>query len=173
MRLERIQLAIGCMFAACIALSTIHPWGNPRIGIHPDAPLLDASHAPENVRGLLEAKCGDCHSERTHYPLYAHIAPVSWMLERDIREGRAGLNLSEWQFLNNESRISVLTRMASEVRTGQMPPRVYVMLHPGARLSPDEEQQIYDWAKAERRRLRQEAGQPSNQFSLDSEKGKP
>ena len=173
MKLEKIQLAIGCLFAASIALSTIHPWGNPRTGGQPDAQLLEASHTPDNVRAILTAKCGDCHSDRTHYPLYAHIAPVSWMMERDIHAGRTAMNMSDWQSMNHESRISVLTRMASEVRTGQMPPGTYVMLHPGARLSPDEQQQIYDWAKTERKRLREEASRQSNQSSIESEKGKP
>ena len=173
MNLAKIQLGAGCLFAACIALSTIHPWGNPKAGIRPDAPLLEGATVPESVRATLAAKCGDCHSERTHYPIYAHIAPVSWMMERDIHEGRADLNLSQWQFMNHESRINVLTRMAAEVRTGQMPPRTYVMLHPGARLSPDEQQQVYDWAKAERKRLRQESSQATSEISLDQNAGRP
>ena len=173
MNLPRIQLGVGCLFAAAVALSTIHPWGNPRAAARSDAPLLEGSSVPDNVRGLLTAKCGDCHSERTHYPLYAHIAPVSWMMEHDIHEGRSHMNLSQWQVTNNESRISVLTRMASVVRTGQMPPGSYVMLHPGARLSPEEQQQIYEWAKAERKRLRQQAGPPSDQSFVEPKPGKP
>ena len=94
-------------------------------------------------------------------------------MERDIHSGRRQINMSEWQVINDESRISVLTRMASAVRTAQMPPRTYAMLHPGARLSPDEQQQIYDWAKAERKRLRLEARQPSNQSSFNAETGMP
>jgi cytochrome c len=172
MNLAKIQLGVGCLFAVSIVLSTIHPWGNPRTGARSDAPLLEGSSVPDNVRGLLAAKCGDCHSERTHYPLYAHIAPVSWMMERDIHSARSQMNLSEWQFTNSESRISVLTRMASVVRTGQMPPRMYVMLHRGARLSPEEEQQIYEWAKAERKRIRQEVPQRSDQSFIESGKEK-
>lgn len=173
MRLARILLSLGCLFAGCIALSTIHPWGNPRTGSHPDASLLEGSHAPDTVRAMLAAKCGDCHSNRTRYPLYAHIAPVSWLLERDIHNARNHMNMTEWQFMNIESRISVLTRMAAVVRSGEMPPGRYVMLHPGARLSPDEQQQIYDWARMERKRIRQETRQESNQSSTNSEAGMP
>ncbi len=173
MKLDRLQLAAGCLFAACIALSTIHPWGNPRAEERSDAPLLQASQAPPAVRALLAAKCGDCHSERTHYPIYAHIAPVSWMIERDIHNARSRMNLTQWDVMNVESRISVLTRMASVVRTDQMPPRSYVMLHPGARLSPEEAQQIYGWAKAERKRIRQDASQAFNQPAVSSDTEKP
>ena len=164
MNLARLQFGAGCLFAACIALSTIHPWGNPRSNTHPDSTLLEGSSVPESIRTLLGAKCGDCHSQSTHYPLYAHLAPVSWMMEHDIHEARSHLDMSRWQSMNNESRISVLTRMASVAHAGQMPPRAYVMLHPGARLSPQEQQQIYEWARSERKRLREErtrfAGQP-------------
>ena len=173
MNLAKIQLGAGCLFAATIVLSTIHPWGNPRTGARPDTPLLEGSQAPENVRSLLAAKCGDCHSERTHYPLYAHIAPASWMMERDIRVGRSNFNMSAWQSMNDESRISVLTRIASAVHTAQMPPGTYVMLHPGARLSPEEQQQIYEWAKAERKRIRREVQQRSDRSFIETGTGKP
>ena len=173
MNLAKIQLGAGCLFAASIVLSTVHPGGNPRAGARPDTPLLEGSQAPENVRSILAAKCADCHSERTHYPLYAHIAPVSWMMERDIRQGRNHFNMSAWQSMNDESRMSVLSRIASVVHAAQMPPRTYVMLHPGARLSPEEQQQIYEWAKDERKRIRQEARQRSDQSSVETRTGKP
>lgn len=163
MNLARLQLGAGCLFAACIALSTIHPWGNPRRFVQPDSPLLQGSGASDSIRTLLAAKCGDCHSEKTHYPLYAHLAPVSWMMEHDIHEARSHLDLSRWQSMNNESRISVLTRLASVANAGLMPPRAYVMLHPGARLSPQEQGLIYDWARSERKRLREERAQLPDQ----------
>jgi hypothetical protein len=173
MNLARIQLALGCTFALGIALSTVHPWGNPRTGIDPNAPLMETSQVPGNVRMILETKCGDCHSEKTRYPIYAHFAPVSWMIDRDVHQGRIDLNMSQWQSMNDESRISVLTRMASIVHSEQMPPRSYVLLHPGARLSPDEQQLIYEWAKAERKRIRQAVNNPTDQSSVEMKTAKP
>jgi hypothetical protein len=95
------------------------------------------------------------------------------MIEHDVREGRQSLNMSQWQSYSNEFRISVLTRVASEVHTGQMPPHMYVMLHPGARLSQEDQQLLYDWAKSERKRIRQEAGHMSDRPSFDQTMGKP
>src|SRR4029077_9359982 len=100
MNLARIQLALGCTFALGIALSTVHPWGNPCAGIDPNAPLMGTSQVPGNVRMILETKCGDCHSEKTRYPIYAHFAPVSWMIDRDVHQGRSDLNMSQWQSMN-------------------------------------------------------------------------
>ncbi len=173
MNFAKVQLVLGCMFALGVALSTVHPWGNPRAGIDPDAPLLGSSQVPDNVRAVLETKCGDCHSEKTRYPIYSHFAPVSWMIDRDVRQGRGDLNMSQWQSLNNESCISVLTRMASVVHNEQMPPRTYVMLHPRARLSPQEQELIYEWAKAERKRLRQGVNNPTDQSSVEMKTTNP
>ena len=37
-----------------------------------------------------------------------------------------------------------------------MPVRQYLVLHPKAKLSPEERQLIYDWAKSERKQIRQQ-----------------
>jgi hypothetical protein len=173
MERAKLELTLGCLFAASIALSTIHPLGNPRTGAQPGAPVLEGVDMPERVRTALESKCGDCHSQNTRYPLYSHLAPLSWMIDRDVHEGRESLDMSRWQLYNIQDRINELTRMASEVRSGQMPPRTYVMLHPKARLSPEEQKLLYDWAKSERKHLRGALSPGSDQSSVDSRKQRP
>ncbi len=172
-RRGKVELALGCLFAASIGLSTIHPFGDPRTGAPREATILEGTGVPEQVRTVLEAKCGDCHSQNTHYPLYSHFAPLTWMIDNDVREGRSKLDLSRWQFYNVEDRINALTKMASEVHAGQMPPRAYVWLHLHARLSPEERQLIYDWAKSERKHLRSALNPGSDHSFVDSRKQKP
>lgn len=111
---------------------------------------------PDEVERVLATKCGDCHSERTRYPLYSKVAPASWLIERDVHLGRSRFNMSQWQQYNRESQIDLLSKIASEARSGQMPVKHYLILHPQARLSPAEQQLIYDWAKTERRQLRKQ-----------------
>jgi cytochrome c len=152
----RIALAAGTLFAASIALSFVHPWGNLRSGVKADAPLLDGGAVPDEVRHVLETKCADCHSTNTDWPLYSRLAPGSWLVEHDVHEGRSRLNMSQWQRYNLETQIDLLTSIASEVRSGQMPVKQYLILHPKARLSPEEQQLIYDWAKAERKHIKQQ-----------------
>jgi cytochrome c len=168
-----LELTLGCLFAASIALSTIHPLGNPRTSAQPGAPVLEGTEVPERVRTALEAKCGDCHSQNTRYPLYSHLAPLTWMIDCEVREGRASLDMSQWQVYNIEDRINALTRVASEVHTGQMPPRTYVSLHPHARLSPEEQKLIYDWAKSERKHLRWALNPGTDQSFADLRTQKP
>ena len=137
-----------------IVLSTIHPWGNLR-NAAPDE-LLQGATVPANVRDVLENKCADCHSDNTHWPAYSRLAPVSWLIERDVHDGRTHLNFSQWQRYSLEDQATLLNRIAAEVRSGQMPPKRYLVLHPHARLSSEEQQLIYDWAKSERKQIRKQ-----------------
>lgn len=115
---------------------------------------MDGVAVPDDVRHVLEEKCGDCHSDKTHWPLYSRLAPASWLMERDVHGARSKLNMSAWAMINSEAQVDVLTRLAAEARSEEMPPRQYLILHPAARLTAQEQQMIYDWAKAERRRVR-------------------
>jgi hypothetical protein len=149
-----VVLVVGCTAGASVMLSTIHPWGNLRSGIHPEVPLMDGVAVPDDVRHVLEEKCGECHSEKTHWPPYSRLAPASWLMESDVHGARSKLNMSAWPLINGEAQVDLLARLAAEARSGAMPPRQYLILHPAARLTEQEQQMIYDWAKAERRRIR-------------------
>jgi cytochrome c len=152
----RIAFTAGALFAASIALSFVHPWGNLRSGVTADVPLLDGSAVPDDVRHVLQTKCADCHSTNTEWPLYSRLAPGSWLVEHDVHDGRNHLNMSQWQRYNLETQIDLLTKIASEARSGQMPEKQYLILHPKARLSSEERQVIYDWAKAERKHVKEQ-----------------
>jgi cytochrome c len=156
MKLAGIPLAAGVIFAASIALSSVHPWGNLRSNPSQPAPLLEGTTVPAEVRQIFENKCMDCHSQNTHWPAYSRLAPGSWLMERDVHEARTHLDLSQWQRYDTESQIDLLTRISSEARTGEMPVKRYLLLHPAARLSPTEQQLLYDWAKSERRRIKRQ-----------------
>ena len=44
--------------------------------------------APAEVMTVLERACYDCHSNETVWPAYSRVAPVSWLVARDVQEGR-------------------------------------------------------------------------------------
>lgn len=154
----RIMVIFACAVGAIVAFSVIHPWGNPRTVTNPELPLMDGAAIPETVLPMLEQKCADCHSDKTRWPLYSRLPPASWLIERDVSEGRKRLNLSAWPRYTSDEKIDLLTRIASEVRSGEMPVKGYLILHPHAKLSPQEQQILYDWAKTERRRIKTIAG---------------
>ena len=74
--------------------------------------------------------CFDCHSNETVWPAYAGFAPASWLVQHDVDEGRATLNLSEWQRPQKEA-----AEASKTVRDGEMPPAAYRLMHATARLS--------------------------------------
>ena len=47
------------------------------------------------TRALVKRACFDCHSNESRWPLYAYVAPVSWLIYNDVMEGRSRLNFSE------------------------------------------------------------------------------
>lgn len=100
-----------------------------------------AKPSPEAATGLKRA-CGDCHSHQTVWPWYSRIAPASWIIAQDVREGRAHLNLSNWNQpaaeAEGEAGRPGLREMCEEVQAGKMPPRSYRLLHPRARLTKPE-----------------------------------
>jgi hypothetical protein len=108
--------------------------------------------APE-TRALAKQACFDCHSNETEWPPYASIAPASWLVQRDVNEGRAVLNFSEWTRPQEEAK-----EAAEEVREGEMPPTAYTLVHAHARLNPaDRDRLAQGLAKTVRVALEQEA----------------
>jgi mono/diheme cytochrome c family protein len=85
------------------------------------------------TRELADRACFDCHSNETAWPWYAGVAPVSWLVYRDVVEGREALNFSEWDRPQEEVDEAVET-----VLEGEMPPRYYLPAHPEAVLSDEE-----------------------------------
>jgi Haem-binding domain len=117
------------------------------------AEVLSGSGVSPEVQKAIVETCGDCHSNRTYWPVYSRLAPASWLIERDVNAGRMAMNLSQWNEMDAENRISALTRMVAEVRSGEMPPKRYLFLHPATRLTETERKWLVAWARDERRNL--------------------
>ena len=80
------------------------------------------------TRAYAVTACFDCHSNETVWPWYSNIAPMSWLVQRDVDEGRRHLNLSTWAPGQG-------SQMAAMLSSGKMPPFQYQLAHPEARLS--------------------------------------
>jgi hypothetical protein len=89
------------------------------------------------TRELAFRACFDCHSNKTTWPWYSSVAPVSWLVQRDVDEGRRHFNFSDWGKRRAEG-----DEMAEVVSEGEMPPWFYLPLHPRARLSEAEKQAL-------------------------------
>lgn len=92
--------------------------------------------SPETEK-LAKAACFDCHSNETRYPWYSNIAPVSWLVNHDINEGRRKMNFSTNTHLFSDE-------METQIEKGEMPKSVYLPLHPEANLTPEQKKQLID-----------------------------
>jgi hypothetical protein len=109
---------------------------------------LAATQAPPAaVLASLHAACYDCHSYETKWPLYARIAPSSWLVVGDVNEGREHLNFSDWP-TDADGVAKKLDRINEVLEYKEMPPTKYTLLHPEARLTEAQRQAILDWTDA-------------------------
>lgn len=115
--------------------------------------FIAAASPPSDVAAAIRAACYDCHSHETVWPLYSHIAPVSWLVASDVNEGRKHLNLSEWP-ADPDRAAKQLDRMNEMVDYREMPPKKYTLMHAAARLTEAQRKAILDWTEAAAGKLR-------------------
>jgi hypothetical protein len=99
------------------------------------------------VATTLERACKDCHSHRTVWPWYSHVAPASWLVVSDVNRGRKALNFSEWSVYGPEEQRDHLAEMCKEVTEGEMPGFPYTLMHRDARLSKADIAAVCSWAQ--------------------------
>jgi hypothetical protein len=133
--------------------SFLHPYG-PVKSLKSDEPLLEGAEINHAVVQVLERSCQNCHSERTEWPWYSYIAPLSWLIERDVQTGRSHVNMSRWNAYTPDEQMEILAKLGVEARNHRMPLPQYLRLHPDAKLTNEDVQQLYHWTHVERRRLR-------------------
>lgn len=111
-------------------------------------------HIPTDVRHILHTACMDCHSHTTDWPWFTHVAPVSWLASHNVHEGREHLNFSSWGNYTPEQQEKLLDEISTVVRHDRMPPSLYKLTHPDARLTTNERFSLYFWARSQIERLR-------------------
>jgi hypothetical protein len=107
--------------------------------------ILVVTNAPAAVGTILTNACYDCHSNKSRYPWYSNIAPISWWLKHHINEGRKELNFSEWGTYNPEKMNHKLEECLSQVEEGEMPLSSYIILHQEAALTNEQKKTLLDW----------------------------
>lgn len=133
-RWQRWLLWGGIGAVAVLALAQAIPYGrnhsNPPVSKEPawDSP---------RTRELAVRACFDCHSNQTKWLWYSNIAPVSWLVQRDVDSGRGALNFSQWDKPQDVSSSDI-----AEAIRGGMPPWFYTLIHRNAALNNTEKRQL-------------------------------
>jgi len=122
------------------------PNRKPEVILSNENDLIYNNKLPESVENILRTSCYDCHSNESKYPWYSYIAPVSWLVVRDIKVGREELNFSEWESQSKMDKAKNIDKIIDEVSEGNMPMPIYTLMHSEAKLSEDARQQFADWA---------------------------
>ncbi len=104
---------------------------------HNPAVVAEPNWDSAQTRALAKRACFDCHSNETVWPWYSYVAPVSWLVYGDVMEGRSRMNFSDWSRPHPGA-----DEIAEVIQEGEMPPGTYLLMHPSARLSNAEKQQL-------------------------------
>jgi cytochrome c len=134
---------------ASLLLGHTHPFGNAHLYASRYAPVEIMEHAPVSpeVRAILTTKCADCHSAATRAPLYGRFAPASWLMERDIVQARAAMNLSMWERYTADEQDELKAEIVSQAKAHTMPPRQYRVIHRNADLTDTDVAALTQWAR--------------------------
>lgn len=123
---------LGGLVAAFVLIQLV-PYGRA----HSNPPVQATPNwAEPDTKALFTRACADCHSNETKWPWYSNVAPVSWLVQRHVDEGRSKFNVSIPGFGEDAG------KAASEVRDGAMPEPTYLPMHPEAKLTDAETQQL-------------------------------
>ena len=131
-----------------IVIIQLIPNQKPEVILSNENDLIYNNKLPESVENILRTSCYDCHSNESKYPWYSYIAPVSWLVVRDIKVGREELNFSEWESQSKMDKAKNIDKIIDEVSDEQMPMPIYTLIHTDAKLKPKDRQLLVEWADA-------------------------
>jgi len=145
-------------FVALVVAFALLQFTNPTRTNPPVVHDLMATNAPPpQIAAMLHAACYDCHSHETKWPWYSRVAPMSWLIANDVKDGREQLNFSDWPTNNSVRAAKKLEDMSEEIGYGNMPLKKYTMIHADARLTKSQRKELTDWLDAEASRLKSSA----------------
>ncbi len=143
MKKKKVWIALLVIF---IIIQLI-PTGRPEVIKDNPNDLLLNNQVPTEAESMLRAACYDCHSNESIYPWYAYVAPVSFLVNRDIRLGREELNFSDWETFSKVDKAKLLDKIIEAVEAEEMPMVIYPPLHPDAKLSTEDRELLMAWAE--------------------------
>jgi len=153
--MKRILVWMAAILAAGILVASLVPGPYSSV-LRTEASGFDSLHTTQLDPGTvsrMRPACGSCHSNQTEWPWYSHVAPMSWLLRRDVGEGRQFLNFSLWQEYGTQGQGRLLELAVAQLQSGSMPPFRYSVLHTEARLNEQQRSDLIAALKQESARL--------------------
>lgn len=132
--MKKIILYLAIAAVVVFGLIQLVPFGHD----HTNPPTVsEPKWVNPEARALVKEHCFQCHSNETAWPWYSNIAPASWLIAMDVKEGRQQFNFSDWQANPGE-----VDEMVQEIQSGGMPPIQYWIFHPSSKMNDQQKQQL-------------------------------
>ncbi len=80
---------------AVVVIQFIRP-ARTNPAIDPAQTIESRLQVSPQVAGIFDRSCNDCHSNKTRWPWYSNVAPVSWLVIGDVNDARSVMNFSQW-----------------------------------------------------------------------------
>ena len=119
----------------------------PAVESNNPADIIQSGIVNGDMATMLKKSCYSCHSNETVYPWYSYVAPSSWLVAKDVREGREELNFSAWEEYDMMKKLGKLDDIVEEVKEGKMPMEIYTLIHPSAKIDEAQRALIVAWAE--------------------------
>ena len=135
------KLVTGILIGTFVLMSLI-PYGEKT---NPPVDEKLTLKAPKEVMDIFKRSCFDCHSNRTKWPWYSSVFPMSWSVRDHVKNGRMALNFDLWSSYTQEKQKKLRQKIAT--KTGITMPLVdYLWLHKEAKLSQKDRDIVKEWA---------------------------
>lgn len=157
-----LRIAASCATLLFIGAAFVHPFGQVK-NHSPVKPSLTDSIADAEAARIIQRSCQNCHSERTEWPWYSYVPPMSWMVEQDVNTARSHMNFSRWNEYSADEKRQYFSKMSILVKRRAMPLSRYLKLHPEARLTDEQVTYLSQWSRREAKRLSDAAPQAVTQ----------
>ena len=132
----RFLLVLSASILVMLPVIQAVPYGRS----HSNPPITgEPQWSSPRTRELMVRACFGCHSNEVEYPSYASVAPISWVVEAHVAEGREKVNYSEF-----DRRQRGADETIEVIEEGSMPPSYYTRFgrHPEAKLTSAELQEL-------------------------------
>jgi len=147
LRISAIVLAILVGCAQFFGPAKTNPAADPALS------AFSRLETPTTIAATFRRACGDCHTNDTHWPWYASVAPVSWWTIDHVNHGRSHLNFSEWGKLPPADAASLLGEICEQIESGEMPLPSYLRMHSEAQLTTEDRKSLCLWTVEQRNKL--------------------
>jgi hypothetical protein len=141
------KIIIISLIIILIGIQFIRPEKNDKL-VSQENDIVFHLQMPSDVKKKIVDACYDCHSNRTRYPFYNNIAPVSWIMARHVKQGKAHMNFSEWATYDKKKQLKYLTEICEVLTDGEMPLKSYKLMHSNAVIDPGQVDAICAWTEA-------------------------